>query len=253
MTQSIPTAHMNKTVESLSSDVPAIALEKVHLTLAGPGGPVNILRGIDLTVTQGTALGVVGPSGSGKTTMLMIIAGLERISSGLVKIAGTDYANMDEDKLALFRRDNIGIVFQSFHLIPTMNALENVAVPLEFAGRKDAFDRAEEQLRAVGLGHRLDHYPGQLSGGEQQRVALARAFAVKPKILLADEPTGNLDGATGHQIIDLLFDLHDRIGTTLVLITHDMGLAQKCDRIVRIGDGLLTGEGMPAARAALTE
>jgi putative ABC transport system ATP-binding protein len=253
MTQSIPTAHMNKTVESLSSDVPAIALEKVHLTLAGPAGPVNILRGIDLIVTQGTALGVVGPSGSGKTTMLMIIAGLERISSGSVKIAGTDYANMDEDKLALFRRDNIGIVFQSFHLIPTMNALENVAVPLEFAGRKDAFDRAEEQLRAVGLGHRLDHYPGQLSGGEQQRVALARAFAVKPKILLADEPTGNLDGATGHQIIDLLFDLHDRIGTTLVLITHDMGLAQKCDRIVRIGDGLITGEGLPAARAALTE
>jgi putative ABC transport system ATP-binding protein len=170
-----------------------------------------------------------------------------------VNIAGTDYANKSEDQLALFRRDNVGIVFQSFHLIPTMSALENVAVPLEFAGRKDAFDRAEEHLRAVGLGHRLDHYPGQLSGGEQQRVALARAFAVKPKILLADEPTGNLDGATGHHIIDLLFDLHDKTGTTLVLITHDMGLAQKCDRIVRIADGLITGEGLPASRAALSE
>jgi len=253
MTQAIPTAHMNKTVESVSADVPAIALENVHLTLAGPAGPVNILRGIDLNVAHGTALGVVGPSGSGKTTMLMIIAGLETISSGHVKISGTDYANKSEDQLALFRRDNVGIVFQSFHLIPTMSALENVAVPLEFAGRKDAFDRAEEQLRAVGLGHRLDHYPGQLSGGEQQRVALARAFAVKPKILLADEPTGNLDGATGQHIIDLLFDLHDKTGTTLVLITHDMGLAQKCDRIVRIADGLITGEGLPPSRAALSE
>ncbi len=253
MTQFTPPVPMNKTLENVSADAPAIALEKVQLTLAGPAGPVNILRGIDLNVAQGTALGIVGPSGSGKTTMLMIVAGLERISSGSVKIAGTDYASMDEDKLALFRRDNIGIVFQSFHLIPTMSALENVAVPLEFAGRKDAFDRAEEHLRAVGLGRRLDHYPGQLSGGEQQRVALARAFAVKPKILLADEPTGNLDGATGHHIIDLLFDLHDKTGTTLVLITHDMGLAQKCDRIVRIADGLITGEGLPATRAGLSE
>lgn len=248
MTQSFTTAHMNTTVESVSaaSDPAAIALEKVHLTLAGPAGPVNILRGIDLNVTAGTALGIVGPSGSGKTTMLMIVAGLERVSSGNVKIAGTDYAQMNEDQLALFRRDNIGIVFQSFHLIPTMNALENIAVPLEFAGRKDAFDMAEEQLRAVGLGHRLDHYPGQLSGGEQQRVALARAFAVKPKILLADEPTGNLDGGTGQAIIDLLFDLHDRYGTTLVLITHDLGLAKKCDRTVRIADGLITGDETPA-------
>jgi len=249
MTQSLNAALMNTAVESVSpaSDVPAIVLEKVQLTLAGPGGPVNILKGVDLNVAQGTALGIVGPSGSGKTTMLMVIAGLERISSGAVNIAGADYKHMDEDKLALFRRDNIGIVFQSFHLIPTMNALENVAIPLEFAGRKDAFDRAEEELRAVGLGHRLDHYPGQLSGGEQQRVALARAFAVKPKILLADEPTGNLDGVTGHQIIDLLFGLHDRYATTLVLITHDMGLAQKCDRMVSIADGLITSDG-PVAR-----
>ena len=218
----------------------------MHLTLEGPAGPVNILQGVDLTVEPGTALGVVGPSGSGKTTMLMIVAGLERISKGRVAIAGTDYAGMDEDALALFRRDTVGIVFQSFHLIPTMTALENVAVPLEFAGRKDAFDRAEAQLKAVGLGHRIEHYPGQLSGGEQQRVALARAFAIEPKILLADEPTGNLDGATGQQIIELLFQLHDQHKTTLVLITHDLKLAARCERVVRIADGLIVGEGMPA-------
>ena len=220
-------------------------MDKVHLTLDGPAGPVNILRGVDLTVDAGTALGVVGPSGSGKTTMLMIVAGLERISSGRVAIAGTDYAAMSEDALALFRRDAIGIVFQSFHLIPTMTALENVAVPLEFAGRKDAFDRAEAQLKAVGLGHRIEHYPGQLSGGEQQRVALARAFAAEPKILLADEPTGNLDGVTGQQIIELLFELHDLHKTTLVLITHDLKLAGRCERVVRIADGLIVGEGLP--------
>ena len=229
-----------------STTSPAILLDKVHLTLEGPAGPVNILRGVDLAVAPGTALGVVGPSGSGKTTMLMIVAGLERISSGRVAIAGTDYAGKSEDALALFRRDHIGIVFQSFHLIPTMTALENVAVPLEFAGRKDAFDRAEAQLKAVGLGHRITHYPGQLSGGEQQRVALARAFAAEPKILLADEPTGNLDGGTGQQIIELLFQLHDQHKTTLVLITHDLKLAGRCERVVRIADGLIVGEGMPA-------
>ena len=234
----------NSSLSSGDGASTAIALDQVHLTLDGPAGPVNILRGIDLTVDSGTALGVVGPSGSGKTTMLMVIAGLERISSGRVEVAGTDYASLDEDGLALFRRDAVGIVFQSFHLIPTMNALENVAVPLEFAGLSDAFDRAEEQLQAVGLGHRMDHYPGQLSGGEQQRVALARAFAVKPKILLADEPTGNLDGGTGQQIVELLFELHDKSNTTLMLITHDLNLAKRCDRIVRIADGLITGEGL---------
>lgn len=192
---------------------------------------------------------MVGPSGSGKTTMLMVTAGLERISSGRVVVAGQDYAALDEDGLALFRRDNIGIVFQSFHLIPTMTALENVAVPLEFAGRDDAFDRAEEQLKAVGLSHRMTHYPGQLSGGEQQRVALARAFAVKPKLLLADEPTGNLDGGTGQQVIDLLFELHDNSNTTLMLITHDMKLAARCERVVRIGDGVIAGEGLTTAAA----
>lgn len=179
--------------------------------------------------------------------MLMITAGLERISSGKVSVVGQDYVTLDEDGLALFRRDNIGIVFQSFHLIPAMTALENVAVPLEFGGHTDAFDRAEEQLEAVGLGHRIGHYPGQLSGGEQQRVALARAFAVKPKLLLADEPTGNLDGATGHQVIDLLFELHDKYDTTLMLITHDMTLASRCDRIIRLADGLIAGEGLAAA------
>ena len=228
------------------SPAAAIVLDKVHLTLEGPAGPVNILRGVDLSVNAGTALGVVGPSGSGKTTMLMIVAGLERISAGCVTIAGTDYAALDEDALALFRRDAVGIVFQSFHLIPTMTALENVAVPLEFAGRTDAFDRAEAQLKAVGLGHRIDHYPGQLSGGEQQRVALARAFAIEPKILLADEPTGNLDGVTGQQIIELLFQLHDQHNTTLVLITHDLNLAKRCERVVRIADGLIVGEGLRA-------
>jgi putative ABC transport system ATP-binding protein len=225
----------------------AIALDGVHLTLDGPAGPVNILRGVSLSVPQGAAVGVIGPSGSGKTTMLMVIAGLERVTAGTVRIAGTDYAGLNEDALALFRRDNVGIVFQSFHLIPTMNALENVAVPLEFAGRRDAFDRAEAQLKAVGLGHRLTHYPGQLSGGEQQRVALARAFAAEPKILLADEPTGNLDGATGHQIVELLFDLHKRANTTLVLITHDQKLAARCDRVVRIADGIIAGEGLSNA------
>jgi putative ABC transport system ATP-binding protein len=231
----------------VSADPAAILLDGVHLTLEGPAGPVNILKGIDLSVAQGTALGVVGPSGSGKTTMLMVIAGLERVSSGNVRIAGADYAALDEDGLALFRRDHVGIVFQSFHLIPTMSALENVAVPLEFAGRHDAFDRAEAQLRAVGLGHRLTHYPGQLSGGEQQRVALARAFATEPKILLADEPTGNLDGATGQQIIDLLFQLHARSKTTLVLITHDTHLAARCDRVVHIADGVITRDGLSDA------
>jgi len=244
MTQS-PISFASRSVGiSQDSSPAAIVLDNVHLTLEGPAGPVNILRGVDLSVSAGTALGVVGPSGSGKTTMLMIIAGLERISSGRVCISGTDYAAMDEDALALFRRDNIGIVFQSFHLIPTMNALENVAVPMEFAGRKDAFDRAEAQLKAVGLGHRIDHYPGQLSGGEQQRVALARAFAMQPKILLADEPTGNLDGGTGQQIIDLLFEMHATSNTTLVLITHDLKLAHRCSRVVRIADGLIAGEGL---------
>ncbi|SRR6056297_2209745 len=217
----------------------AISLEGVHLTLESAAGPVNILRGIDLKVGSGETVGIVGPSGSGKTTMLMVLAGLERPSSGRVRVAGHDLTGLSEDDLARFRRDNVGIVFQSFHLVATMTALENVAVPLELAGRKDAFALAETALEAVGLGHRLTHYPGQLSGGEQQRVAIARAFAPDPRVLLADEPTGNLDGETGRHVIDLLFDQCEREGTTLLLITHDPALAGRCSRQVRMADGTI--------------
>ncbi|MDP6428586.1 MAG: ATP-binding cassette domain-containing protein [Rhodospirillales bacterium] len=216
---------------------PAILLDNVHLKLTSAAGEVNILRGIELKVAAGEALGVNGPSGGGKSTMMMVIAGLEKITSGLVRTAGVDLNGLTEDDLARFRRDNVGVVFQDFHLIPTMTALENVAVPLEFGGAEDAFERARAQLEAVGLGPRLEHYPGQLSGGEQQRVALARAFATEPAILLADEPTGNLDGDTGAAVMDILFELHDRAATTLLLISHDLKLAHRCDRIVRLADG----------------
>ena len=202
-----------------------IELTGVTLTLPSLAGEVNILRGISLDIAPGEAVGMVGPSGSGKSTLLMVLAGLESPSGGSVKVAGAELTKLDEDGLARFRRDHVGIVFQSFHLVPTMTALENVAVPLELAGRADAFERAEEELKLVGLSHRLDHYPGQLSGGEQQRVALARAVAGDPEILMADEPTGNLDAATGEQIVELMFDLHRRRGTTMVLITHDNELA----------------------------
>jgi putative ABC transport system ATP-binding protein len=224
---------------SASMAEPIIRLNDLKLTLPSAAGEVNILRGISLDVEPGEAVGLVGPSGSGKSTLLMVLAGLEQPTSGTVTVATQNFAGMNEDGLALFRRDNVGIVFQSFHLVPTMTALENVAVPMELAGRADAFERAEEELKHVGLSHRLTHYPGQLSGGEQQRVALARAVAGDPKILLADEPTGNLDGTTGDQIIELMFDLHDKRGTTLVLITHDTELAEACDRVVRLKDGLI--------------
>jgi putative ABC transport system ATP-binding protein len=216
-----------------------VELRDVHLKLAGAGGEVNILRGVDLAVAAGETVSIVGPSGSGKTTMMMVIAGLERPSAGRVVVAGKDLGGLGEDQLARLRRDHIGIVFQAFHLIPTMSALENVAVPLELAGRRDAFARAKAALEAVGLGQRLAHYPGQLSGGEQQRVALARASAVGPKLLLADEPTGNLDAETGRQVIDLLFDLAGRHGATLLLITHDPALASRCSRGVEMLDGRL--------------
>ncbi len=219
-----------------------IALEGVELTLPSAAGPVHILRGLDLSVGCGETVSVVGPSGSGKSSMMMIIAGLERASKGEVVVGGTRFNGLDEDSLARFRRDAVGIVFQDFHLVPTMTALENVAIPLEFAGRADAFERAAECLEAVGLGHRLTHYPGQLSGGEQQRTALARAFAAGPDLLLADEPTGNLDGETGQQIIDLLFHLQADHGTTLVLITHDPQLAERCARSVKLLDGLIVGD-----------
>jgi putative ABC transport system ATP-binding protein len=232
---------------------PIVELAQVHLKLVSDAGEVNILRGLDLTVNAGESVAVIGPSGSGKSTMLMVIAGLERPTSGTVRVVGTDLLALDEDQLALFRRARVGIVFQGFHLIPTMTALENVAVPLEFAGRPDAFDRAEAGLRAVGLGHRLGHYPGQLSGGEQQRVAIARAFVAEPALLLADEPTGNLDLTTGKTIVDLLFEQRARHGTALVLITHDRDLAQRCDRTVRLHDGRalteVPGDHAAAARA----
>lgn len=207
------------------------------LTLKGNAGAVEILHGVSLDVQRGETLGLVGPSGSGKSSLLMLMGGLERATSGTVMAMGQDLTAMNEDQLARFRRQHMGVVFQSFHLIPTMTALENVATPLELAGAPDAFERAEEELRAVGLATRMDHYPGQMSGGEQQRVALARAAAPRPDTLLADEPTGNLDGANGAAIMDLLFGLRDRHGATLVLVTHAPELAARCDRIVGLLDG----------------
>lgn len=216
---------------------PVLALQDVTLTLDGNAGPVRILHGITLDVGRGETIGLVGPSGSGKSSLLMLMGGLERATSGSVQALGRDLTAMDEDGLARFRRDHMGVVFQSFHLIPTMTALENVATPLELAGHRDAFDRAQAELEAMGLGHRADHYPSQMSGGEQQRVALARAVAPRPEILLADEPTGNLDGATGDAIVKLLMELRDRHGATLVLVTHAPELASRCDREIRLRDG----------------
>lgn len=218
---------------------PILSLRDVSLTLTGNAGAVDILRGISLDVAAGETLGLVGPSGSGKSSLLMLMGGLERATSGTVMALGQDLTAMGEDQLARFRRRHMGVVFQSFHLIPTMTALENVATPLELAGARDAFEKAQDELRAVGLEERMNHYPGQLSGGEQQRVALARAAAPRPAILLADEPTGNLDGANGEAIMDLLFGLRDRHGSTLVLVTHAPELAARCDRIARLSDGAL--------------
>lgn len=219
-----------------------IELSQVTLKLGSAAGDVNILNGIDLHIARGTTVSIVGPSGSGKTSLMLLLAGLESTTSGKISIDNAHISNMTEDKLALFRRQNIGIVFQSFHLIPTMNAVENVAVPLELAGVADAFVIAEAALIEVGLKHRLRHYPAQLSGGEQQRVALARAIAPKPKLLLADEPTGNLDLETGSHIIDLLFGLREKVNATLLLITHDLALANRCDRMLRMADGRIIGD-----------
>ena len=218
---------------------PIIELSAAGLVLEGNAGRVEILKGVSLAVAAGESLGLVGPSGSGKSSLLMLMGGLERATSGQVKVLGQDFTQMGEDALARFRRMNMGIVFQSFHLIPTMTALENVALPLELAGQADAFERAAEELEAVGLSSRAGHYPAQMSGGEQQRVALARAAAPRPRVLLADEPTGNLDGTTGAAIVDLLFGLVERHGSTLVLVTHDPGLAEGCGRVVRLRDGRL--------------
>lgn len=215
----------------------AVVLLNVQVSLEGNAGRVNILRGVDLEIAHGEAVGLVGPSGAGKSTLLMVVAGLEGIDDGEVWVSGEDLRCLDEDGLARFRRDHVGIVFQSFHLVATMTALENVMLPLEFAGVRDAAERARDELSLVGLSNRVGHYPAQLSGGEQQRVALARALVAAPNILLADEPTGNLDGTTGGRVMDLLFAACGRRGAALLLITHDEGLAHRCDRVVRLADG----------------
>lgn len=225
-----------------------ISLNNVALTLDSRAGPVSILNGVGLDIETGQSVAIVGPSGSGKTSLLMILAGLERATSGSVRIAGHDFQSLGEDELARVRGEMIGIVFQSFHLVPTMTALENVALPLEFSGRPRAEEIARERLDEVGLAHRLDHYPAQLSGGEQQRVALARALSIEPKLLLADEPTGNLDGRTGRGVVDLLFGLKKNREATLVLVTHDERLAAECDRVIRMADGRIVDD--RRARAA---
>ena len=205
-------------------------------------GSVVALDSADIDLRAGEFLTLLGPSGSGKTSLLMVIAGLEPATGGSLSCAGHDLGALGEDELARYRCDHVGIVFQEFHLVPTMTALENVAIPLEFSGRGDAFARAEQELTAVGLDHRLGHYPGQLSGGEQQRVALARAFVSRPDILLADEPTGSLDQATGHRVLDLLFELKERNGATLIMVTHSSELATRCSRLVRLVDGMIVGD-----------
>jgi putative ABC transport system ATP-binding protein len=217
----------------------AISAQNVTLTLGSETAPVEILRGVDLSLDYGSSIAVLGPSGSGKSSLMAVLAGLERANSGNILIDGLHFSEMNEDSLALARRGRIGIVLQAFHLLPTMTALENVAVPMELAGMADAFVKAAAELNAVGLSHRLNHYPTQLSGGEQQRVAIARAVAPGPKILFADEPTGNLDASTGAAIIDLLFDRHRASGAALLIITHDAELAKRCDRVVRMQDGLV--------------
>jgi len=229
---------------------PVLSLENAALSLDGNAGRVDILHGISLNVAKGETMGLIGPSGSGKSSLLMLMGGLERATGGTVSALGQDLTTMNEDALARFRRDHMGVVFQSFHLIPTMTALENVATPLELAGTRDAFDRAEAELEAVGLGHRTHHYPSQMSGGEQQRVALARAAVARPQILLADEPTGNLDGTNGQAIMDLLFGLRDRHGATLVLVTHATELAERCDRVIRLEDGRIAPQGGAVQEAA---
>jgi putative ABC transport system ATP-binding protein len=225
--------------KSTTKLVPIVTLSDVHVRLASRAGPVHILRGIDLTINTGDQVGLVGPSGAGKSTLMMILAGMEQASSGRVEVAGQPLHSMTPDGMADFRRDYLGIVFQSFHLVPSMTALENIALPLELAEDADAFVKAQHFLQEVGLGARGDHYPAQLSGGEQQRVALARALVSQPALLLADEPTGNLDQSTGKIIIDLLFSLTQKHGTTLFLITHDEALASRCQRVLHMHDGLI--------------
>ena len=227
-----------------------IHARNVTLTLGQGDGATEILRGIDLDVVRGERLAILGASGSGKSSLMAVLSGLERASGGTVEIVGQDFGTLDEDRLAEARRGRIGIVLQAFHLLPTMTALENVAVPMELAGQAGAFEAAKAELEAVGLGHRLDHYPAQLSGGEQQRVAIARALGPRPALLFADEPTGNLDAATGATIMDLLFDRADRAGATLVVITHEPALAARCSRVIEIADGRIVADRASGRAAA---
>ena len=220
----------------------AISARNLTLTLGSASAPVEILRGIDLDVATGEVLALLGPSGSGKSSLMAVLSGLERASGGSLQVAGADFAALTEDQLAQARRGRIGIVLQAFHLLPTMTALENVATPMELAGESDAQPRAQAELEAVGLGHRLDHYPAQLSGGEQQRVAIARAIAPRPSLIFADEPTGNLDVATGQGVVDLLFARRAETGATLLVITHDPELAERCDRVVTLADGRIASD-----------
>ncbi|MEC7818468.1 MAG: ABC transporter ATP-binding protein [Pseudomonadota bacterium] len=220
----------------------AISARNLTLTLGTAEAPVEILRGVDLDVMPGETLALLGPSGSGKSSLMAVLSGLERASGGTLEVAGQDFVGMDEDALAHARRGRIGIVLQAFHLLPTMTAQENVATPMELSGESDAQARARAELEAVGLGHRLDHYPQQLSGGEQQRVAIARAIAPRPDLIFADEPTGNLDAATGHEIVELLFARRAETGATLLVITHDPELAKQCDRVIQLGDGVIASD-----------
>jgi putative ABC transport system ATP-binding protein len=234
----------------MNNPPPALILQDISLSLKSLAGPVDILSGVSLSIAAGETVALTGPSGSGKSSLLMVAAGLEKPTSGRATLTGTDITHMGEDALARFRLGRVGVVFQSFHLIPTMTALENVAVPLELMGVTDAFDRAERELRAVGLILRTDHYPGQLSGGEQQRVALARAMAPGPQILFADEPTGNLDSATGAGVADLLFALNAERGATLFLVTHEEILARRCGRVLRMADGKIAADNGSAPYAS---
>jgi len=235
-------------VTSPTDSSPVISASDLRLTLGEGEAAVEILRGIDLDVAQGETLALLGPSGSGKSSLMAVLTGLERATSGTLTVAGEDFTALDEDALAMARRGRIGIVLQAFHLLPTMTAIENVATPLELAGIRGASERAKEELEAVGLGHRLTHYPAQLSGGEQQRVAIARAIASRPPLIFADEPTGNLDTTTGHSVEDTLFDRRAETGATLIIITHDRKLAERCNRVVTLGDGVIVSD--TAAHAA---
>ena len=226
----------------MTSPEPAISARNLTLTLGTDEAPVEILRGIDLDIAEGEVCALLGPSGSGKSSLMAVLSGLERASGGTLRVAGADFAAMDEDALAQARRGRIGIVLQAFHLLPTMTAMENVATPMELAGESGVRARAQRELEAVGLGHRLEHYPTQLSGGEQQRVAIARAIAPRPQLIFADEPTGNLDAATGHEIIDLLFARRAETGATLLVITHDPELAERCDRVLTMADGMIASD-----------